>query len=56
MTDPLDNDSLSMARQVLKRPIQPVVVSNTDLDLALEKIFGENTSSKRLRTNPARAG
>ncbi|HPH96019.1 MAG TPA: glycosyltransferase family 2 protein [Anaerolineaceae bacterium] len=46
ITDPLDESVLSTAKGLLKRPVEPVIVSESDLDLALEKIYSRDYLEK----------
>jgi cellulose synthase/poly-beta-1,6-N-acetylglucosamine synthase-like glycosyltransferase len=46
ITDPLDESSLKMARTLLKKPIEPVIVMESDLDRVFEKIYSRDYLEK----------
>lgn len=48
ITDPLDESSLNVARGILKKPVEPVIVSESDLDFTFEKIYSSDYLEKSI--------
>jgi cellulose synthase/poly-beta-1,6-N-acetylglucosamine synthase-like glycosyltransferase len=45
-TDPLDESALALAGTILQQPVRPVVVTDIDLDTALERLYSSNYLAK----------